>query len=51
MFIWVEDRSGLTAAARMLGDFETLQLMRSDSDDRLPWEIGYRSLEAQPLLG
>ncbi|MCC7128421.1 MAG: DUF4262 domain-containing protein [Microbacteriaceae bacterium] len=48
----VEDRSGLTAAERMLGDFEALQLVWPDSNDRLPGEVGYRnSPDAQPLLG
>ncbi|MET3568178.1 hypothetical protein ABIC47_003694 [Leifsonia sp. 563] len=47
----VEDRSGLTAAARILGDFEALQLVWPDSTNRLPWELGYRNPPgAQPLL-
>jgi hypothetical protein len=48
----VDDRSGLTAAEKMLGDFEALQLVWPDSNNRLPWESGYRNPpETQPLLG
>ncbi|MDQ4213963.1 DUF4262 domain-containing protein [Microbacterium sp. ASV81] len=51
-FIRVEDRSGLTAAGRMLGDFEALQMVWPDSNDNFPWDIGYRNPPtAQPLLG
>jgi hypothetical protein len=48
----VEDRSGLTAATRLLDHFEVLQLVWPDSTNRLPWELGYGNPpEAQPLLG
>ena len=50
--IRVEDRRGLTAAERMLPDFEALQLVWPDSNDNLPWDIGYRNPpDAQPVLG
>jgi Domain of unknown function (DUF4262) len=52
VMLGVEDRSGLTAAARLIGDFEALQLVWPDSANRFPWERGYRNPpEAQPLLG
>lgn len=48
----VGDRRGLTAAERILGTFETLQLVWPDSDGHLPWDAGYRNPpEAQPILG
>ena len=48
----VEDPCGLTAATRLLGDFEALQLVWRDSTDRVPWELGYRNPpEAQLLPG
>ena len=51
-FIRVDDRRGLTAAERMLGDFEALQLVWPDSNDNFPWDIGYRNPpETQPVLG
>ncbi|MFL1999638.1 MULTISPECIES: DUF4262 domain-containing protein [unclassified Microbacterium] len=50
--IRVDDRRGLTAAERMLGDFEALQMVWPDSSGNLPWDIGYRNTpEAQPVLG
>lgn len=50
--IRVDDRRVMTAAERMLGDFEALQLVWPDSRDNLPWDIGYRNApEAQPVLG
>lgn len=52
VFIRVEDLRGLTAAERILGDFEALQLVWPDSNDVFPWDIGYRNPpEAQPLMG
>jgi hypothetical protein len=42
VFIRVEDRSGLTAAERMLGDFDALQLVWPDSNDNFPWDIATR---------
>ena len=51
-FIRVDDRRRLTAAERMLGDFEALQLVWPDSNGSFPWDIGYRNTpEAQPFLG
>ena len=51
-FVPVEDRGGLTAAERMLGDFEALQIVWPDSNGNFPWDVGYRNPpEGQPLLG
>ncbi|TDN91412.1 DUF4262 domain-containing protein [Microbacterium sp. BK668] len=48
----VEDRSGMTAARALLGDFQALQLVWPDSRDNLPWEMGYRNPpDVQPLFG
>lgn len=52
VLIRVDDRRGMTAAERMLGDFDAVQLVWPDSQDNLPWDIGYRNTpEAQPILG
>jgi len=52
VFIRVDDRRVMTAAERMLGDFEALQLVWPDSHDNLPWDSGYRNPpDAQPVLG
>lgn len=52
VFVRVEDRGGLTAAERMLGDFEALQIVWPDSNGNFPWDIGCRNPpEVQPLLG
>lgn len=52
VFIRVRDRTGLTAAERMLGEFEALQLVWPDSSGRFPWDAGCGNPpEGQPLLG
>ncbi|WP_081323231.1 DUF4262 domain-containing protein [Microbacterium testaceum] len=52
VFVRVDDRRVMTAAERMLGDFEALQLVWTDSHGRFPWDSGYRNPPgAQPILG
>jgi hypothetical protein len=51
-FVAVQDVSGMTAAAEIVGDFSALQLVWPDSEGNYPWGPGYRNTpDAQPLLG
>ncbi|WP_368496997.1 DUF4262 domain-containing protein [Herbiconiux sp. A18JL235] len=51
-FVEATDVSGLTAVEQVFGEVRALQAVWSDSQGRLPWDVGYRNPpEAQPLLG
>ena len=52
VFLPVDDVSGMTATAEIVGVFTALQLVWPDSTGHFPWQNGYRNPStAQPLLG